>query len=211
MEKWFRVERFVEGGLEANCYLLNLENFSVVIDPCVSYQSVKRQTKYSKVIKGIFITHGHFDHFLELQSYIDNTDAVIYLHKKAVEKLNSSAKNCSKLCGYDLSFNLDLIKERVKVVNSDFEIENEIFKCAEWPGHTDCSISLMYQDFMFTGDFIFKRSIGRTDLYSGSDIMMKLSLEKFKSLKYDNFVIMSGHGKATDFNDELKNNPYLLR
>ena len=97
MDNWFRVERFVEGGLEANCYTISFEDFSCVIDPCVSYKSIIRQSKHLKEIKAIFITHGHFDHFLELQSYIDNTDAIIYLHKKAVEKLNSPAKNCSKL------------------------------------------------------------------------------------------------------------------
>lgn len=209
MEKWFRVEMFVEGGLEANCYLLSFEEFSIVIDPCVSLQSIKQKARHLKEIKGVFITHGHFDHFLELKSYIDGTNANIYLHKKAIEKLKSSVKNCSKLCGYDLSFDLDLISGRVITVNSDFEIEGYNIKCQEWPGHTDCCISFMYEDFMFTGDFIFKGSIGRTDLYTGNSVIMKLSLEKFKSLKLGDFCIMPGHDKTTSFVDEIKNNPYL--
>lgn len=211
MDKWFRVERFVEGGLEANCYTINFEDFSIVIDPCVSLQSIKRQARHLKEIKGIFITHGHFDHFLELKSYIDGTNAIIYLHKNAIEKLKSPVKNCSKLCGYDLSFDLNLISDRVRTVNSDFEIEGNLIKCQEWPGHTNCCISFMYEDFMFTGDFIFKGSIGRTDLYTGNDVMMKLSLEKFKNLKYDDIPIMPGHGKSSGFLYELKNNPYLLK
>ena len=211
MDKWFRVERFVEGGLEANCYTISFEDFSCVIDPCVNYKSIIRQSKHLKEIKAIFITHGHFDHFLELQSYIDNTKAFIYLHKKAVEKLNSPAKNCSKLCGYDLSFDLEKLRNRIITVENDFSIGDYNFKAIYFPGHTDCSIAFMYDDFMFTGDFIFASSIGRTDLYTGNSVSMKLSLEKFKDLKYDNFIIMPGHDKSSDFITELKKNPYLLK
>ena len=65
------------------------------------------------------------------------------------------------------------------------------------------------QEANVTGDFIFKGSIGRTDLYTGKSVIMKLSLEKFKSLKLGDFCIMPGHDKTTNFVDEIKNNPYL--
>lgn len=207
----YKIQSYVEGGLEANCYSISFPSFMVIVDPCVSYHTVKSKCQDFKEIKMVFITHGHFDHFLELQSYLDNTDALIYLHKNALEKLASPVKNCSKLCGYDLFFDLNTIKDRIKTVDNDFTFEGIEFACAYWPGHSNCCISLKYDEFMFVGDFIFKGSIGRTDLYSSDSVAMNLSLKRFKELKLGNFFICPGHGKTSEFAMEMKNNPYLLK
>ena len=82
------------------------------------------------------------------------------------------------------------------------------YEIIETPGHTFDSKTFYFKKInaMFTGDFIFKNSIGRTDL-GGNDNDMKKSLEDFK--KYDNnIVIFPGHGPSTILGEE-KNRFYL--
>ena len=79
------------------------------------------------------------------------------------------------------------------------------YEIIETPGHTFDSKTFYFKDIntMFTGDFIFKSSIGRTDL-GGSDKDMKLSIENFK--KYDdNIMIYPGHGPETTLGEEKIN------
>ena len=62
---------------------------------------------------------------------------------------------------------------------------------------------------MFTGDFLFKGTIGRTDLETGNIIIMKNSIEKIKKYS-DNIEIYPGHGNKTTLEYEKKHNLYLL-
>lgn len=77
-------------------------------------------------------------------------------------------------------------------------------------GHTNDSISFYFkeQNIMFTGDFIFEGTIGRTDLETGNIEEMKKSIKKIK--KYPlNTIIYPGHGNKTTLEKEIKTNPYL--
>ncbi|MDE5888767.1 MAG: MBL fold metallo-hydrolase [Bacilli bacterium] len=78
------------------------------------------------------------------------------------------------------------------------------FEIIETPGHTNESRTFYFKknNTMFTGDFIFKYSIGRTDL-GGSDSDMKSSLEMIKSYP-DETIIYPGHGPSTNLGDEKK-------
>ena len=98
-----------------------------------------------------------------------------------------------------------------KIEEKDYEINNFKFKIIKTLGHTDDSITFyFYEDnTMFTGDFLFKESIGRTDLPTGDNILMKQSLEKIK--KYPKEIkIYPGHGEDTTLEYELNYN-YFLR
>lgn len=78
------------------------------------------------------------------------------------------------------------------------------------PGHTSDSVTFIFSEynFMFTGDFLFKNSIGRTDLPTGDMEVMKTSINKI--LEYsDRYRVYPGHGEATSLRDEKDNNPFL--
>ena len=78
------------------------------------------------------------------------------------------------------------------------------YEIIETPGHTFDSKTFYFKKIntMFTGDFIFKSSIGRTDL-GGSDDDMKKSLDSFKEYQ-DNIIIYPGHGPSTTLGVEKK-------
>ncbi|MCL4415866.1 MAG: MBL fold metallo-hydrolase [Actinobacteria bacterium] len=79
------------------------------------------------------------------------------------------------------------------------------------PGHTPGSITIAYQDLLFTGDLLFKSSIGRTDLPGGDGNVIKRSLASLKKLKSLNpeFKVLPGHGESSMLDYEFKNNYFL--
>ena len=88
--------------------------------------------------------------------------------------------------------------------------ENFKFDIIETKGHTSDSISFYFKEEnkMFTGDFLFEGTIGRTDLDTGNIEEMKESIKKIK--QYPNrTTIYPGHGKETTLEKEIRTNPYF--
>lgn len=101
-----------------------------------------------------------------------------------------------------LEYSFDTIKDN-KLIIGNFH-----FKVMYNPGHSKDSISFIIDNHMFSGDFIFKEAIGRTDFPGGSLKEMVDSIKKFKKLN-KNYYIYPGHGEFTTYSDEMMNNPYL--
>ena len=200
------IKTFSSKSMGANCYIVSDGKNSIVIDPCVDYKLVKNYIVGE--LKGVFLTHGHFDHFDCIRSF-EVVDAPVYAHKNAFEKMEDANKNCSNLIGSPIEY---VVKEdKKKLINENVieDIFEEIdIKVLNFPGHTNCSLVYIIENNMFTGDFIFKRSIGRTDLYSASNSDMKKSLNTLNNIK-DNYVIHPGHGPQTTLYEEKENNYYL--
>lgn len=92
----------------------------------------------------------------------------------------------------------------------EFNVENFNFEIIHNPGHTSDSVTFYFKEenVMFVGDFIFKETIGRTDLETGNMIEMQKSINMIK--KYDdNIVIYPGHGESTTLEYEKLNNVYF--
>lgn len=192
-------------NMGTNCYGVSDGEKYVIIDPAVNYNEMDQLC--DGVIAGILITHGHFDHIEELQSYLDNTDIYIYGHKNALKKLQNSLLNCSCYFGNELLF---ACEERYICVeeSENIKILGENIKVLENFGHTNCSLSYIIGENMFCGDFIFAGSIGRTDLPTASYQQMKESLQVLKECDQD-YTLYPGHGPNTTINIEKKRNPYL--
>ncbi len=140
--------------------------------------------KYKQIIKkigdneliGIIVTHHHFDHVGALNDLLEYYDTKVYDVNNLEEK----------------EYNIDGFK----------------FNVIYTKGHTDDSITIYFKEekIMFVGDFIFKESIGRTDL-GGNNVDMKNSIDKIK--QYENVIIYPGHGDKTTLDYEKENNYYF--
>ena len=136
------------------------------------------------------------DNFNLINKYINNKNVVGVLithhHNDHIGALNEVLKF------YDLKENI------VNDIDFDFEI-------IKTPGHSSDSISYYFkkENFMFTGDFLFKDAIGRVDLPTGSSEEMIESL--YKIMDYpDNVQIYPGHGDKTILGREKKNFKYYI-
>ena len=92
-----------------------------------------------------------------------------------------------------------------------YNIDDFKFEVIYTKGHTNDSISFYFKEekVMFTGDFVFKNSIGRTDLETSSNEEMKKSIEKLKKYPKD-ITLYPGHGKETTLEEEIKTNPFFI-
>ncbi len=198
------IKRKVSRLMGTNCYSVSDGQNYVVIDPAVSFEEMDKISSGS--ICGVLITHGHFDHIDQLQSYLDSTDAAVYGHFQCFSKLQNSNLNCSNLLKNRIEFDL---KNRFIDVsdNQMIDLLNGIL-VKENPGHSDCSVSYIIEKNMFCGDFIFKGSVGRTDLYSGNLNEMLISIEKISKSDID-YNLYPGHGDSTTLYIERETNYYF--
>lgn len=102
-------------------------------------------------------------------------------------------------------FDKKLILDKNNLKEQEYNIDNFNFEVIYTPGHKEDSITIYFkkENIMFTGDFIFKDSIGRVDLNGGNIDDMINSLQKMK--KYNkNIIVYPGHGGETILGNELK-------
>ena len=97
-----------------------------------------------------------------------------------------------------------------KSEKKQYNIKNFKFEIIETKGHTNDSISFYFKEenIMFVGDFVFKESIGRTDLETGNNEEMKKSIKKIKTFPEET-TLYPGHGEETTLKNEIKYNPFF--
>ena len=90
------------------------------------------------------------------------------------------------------------------------KIDKFKFEILETSGHTDDSVTFYFpkEQIMFTGDFLFKGTIGRTDLPTGDNTKMHNSLKMIKKSP-DEITILPGHGEESTLENEKVNNIFL--
>lgn len=172
------VDSVITGVLDENCYIISKDNECLVVDPGSDYPLIKEKIGDKKVL-GILITHSHFDHVGALRNFL--TKRSIKIYKKS------------------------MVDE-----NEEIEIGPFKFKCFYTPGHAVDQIAFYFEEnnSLFSGDFIFKESIGRCDLPGGNLKDMKESIKVLKEFNNET-VIYPGHGESTTIGYELENNNYI--
>lgn len=188
-----KVERYISEAISENCYLLINQNSKkcVVVDPG---QDIEKFADYIKKyeIRYILLTHGHFDHIAGVNSLKEYTDAPVLIHKDDNDMISDPATNLSHLMGSDTIIKADTFVSDGEII--DFG-DNGI-KVIHTPGHTPGSVCYKCGDFLFSGDTVFKDSIGRTDLPCGDYYRLRESVERLMELS-DNISVYPGHGEMT--------------
>ena len=194
------------GFFKVNCYILSLESVNIIIDPGADFDIIKSSIE-ENCTKPDFIlnTHGHYDHIGAVQDIISSYKIPFYIHELEEPIITDPDKNISSFFGKnELSLKTyDLIK------NGDYNFFTDLgIDIINVPGHTPGSIMIKTGNFLFTGDLLFKGTIGRTDLPGGDQEEIKRSLARIKKMD-ERSIIYPGHGEATSLEYELKSNYYL--
>lgn len=97
-----------------------------------------------------------------------------------------------------------------KLTDTEYNINDFNFKIIKTPGHTSDSITFYFEkdNIMFVGDFVFKGTIGRTDLPTGNEVEMENSINKIKQFNKE-IKLYPGHGDITTIDDEIKYNYFF--
>jgi len=198
----------IVGSMEVNCYILASDRNSpaIIIDPGDDETKIRRVLEsYGLEPAFVINTHGHFDHI----GCDDKFAVPVYVHSQDEESLKDDRRNFSPFFGsnYKVKSEIKTLKDHEIVKLQDIELQ-----VIHTPGHTAGGISLLMKkpkdNILFTGDTLFCRGIGRTDLGGDEELLLRSIREKLLILP-DNTVIYPGHGPSSTIGDEKKNNPFL--
>ena len=201
-----QIKSYMVGHLGTNCYLVWDEESkeAMLIDPGAFADEIDSDIKEDELsLKYIVLTHGHFDHVMGVDKFLDKypnaeyiaSEADVYLLEKA--KPNRYLKNGDTIDLGELSF-----------------------KVLETPGHTkgglcyyiNSDVSLAGQHFsgiVITGDTLFNTSIGRTDMDGGNFNQLIGSIKNELFALPDDTLVLPGHMDPTTIGHEKKNNPFV--
>jgi glyoxylase-like metal-dependent hydrolase (beta-lactamase superfamily II) len=203
-----KVKKITSGALNVNCYVVYdlRTSRALIIDPGEDGDKVIFEIEKNALIPEILInTHAHFDHILSNDKICSKFKIPLAIHKNELALLSDSKKNGTDIFG---------ITGTIRKADVLFEDNQEVklsfisFKVIHTPGHTNGSICLLFDKFLFTGDTLFAGTIGRTDLITGSDVDMKRTLIKLKKLE-SSLIVYPGHGSTTTMANELRHNLYF--
>lgn len=212
-----RIQTFEVNPLHENCYVINDETKECVIIDCGALTETEQNAVIAYIneegLKPIHNlgTHGHLDHHFgdaailsafNLQPEVAEGDKVLMQHPREA---------ALQMLGMDL--NIDLPAGNLKLTeNEEVKFGSHTFKIIRTPGHSPGSVSFYCaeENVLFTGDTLFKGSIGRTDFLGGSMFQIISSLRELAQLP-DKTIVYPGHGPQTSIGFELAHNPYMDR
>ena len=198
------------GALGTNCYIVSCKrtNEAMIIDPGGNTSDIVSYVHAKKLrVKAIVDTHGHADHITANDDLRNLVDAKLYIHENDKEMLASAEKNLSLFIGRPIELRAAdaYLKDGDKL-----SIGELTFTVLETPGHTPGGISLYTdQGVVFSGDTLFRRSIGRSDFYGGD---YRTLLNSIKDVLYslpDDTVLLPGHMEPTTVAEEKRGNPFV--
>lgn len=197
------------GMLEANCYILYDEKNkdAIVIDPGGDGEYILTKLNEEKLnVRYIVLTHGHFDHIGAVRFLKEKTGGLVAIHKLDADNLTDGYKNLSHFMGIEsVQTKADVLLEH----GSTIEFGNVQCKIIHTPGHSEGSICILVPGAVFTGDTLFRGSIGRTDLPGGNHRELLNSIATYLLILDSNTVVYPGHGLKTTIGAEKESNPFL--
>jgi hydroxyacylglutathione hydrolase len=206
------VDAFPVGALQCNCSIVADPETkqALVIDPGDDPDRVLASLSENGLTAvGLVHTHAHLDHVGVSALLSRVTGAPLLLHEGDAP-LYGALEEQAALFGFDIeppgSVDRFLMHgERIACGGSSLEVIHT-------PGHTPGSLCFRMEGerpLLFSGDTLFRRSIGRTDLWGGSLPTIVSSIkERLFSLPGD-LRVLPGHGEATTIAEEARQNPFV--
>ena len=211
------IESFAAPMFATNCWIIapGANSECIIIDPGmpdVTHQVEAIIAEYGLKPVAVVATHGHLDHTFSIQPIADGYDIPVRIHSED-RRLLASPQYAH---GPEFMATLSALSfvEPQKVIemrNGDtFTLLDLSFTAIHAPGHTRGSVMFQINDeVLISGDVLFKGSIGRTDLPTGSHAQMMETLKNKVLPLSDDLRVLPGHGGETTIKWERKNNPYL--
>ncbi|KIU13712.1 MBL fold metallo-hydrolase [Mycolicibacterium llatzerense] len=211
---------FPAGMLQCNCYILAARAGSdaIIVDPGQRAMGRIREILDENRLtpSAVLLTHGHVDHIWSAQKVADIYGCPVYIHPEDRFMLTDPIKGFGPRLA-QLAFGV-LFSEPKQVVELDrdgdkLELGGITVTVDHTPGHTRGSVVFHVSDgpdeLVFTGDTLFKQSVGRTDLPGGSGRDLLDSIVTKLLVLDDATVVLPGHGPQTTIGAERRTNPFL--
>lgn len=196
------IETIVIPRFSTNCYIISDGEGALCIDPGGRAGDIyEALAKKGLSLEKIVLTHGHFDHITGVEELREKSGAPVLIHRLDAEYLTNPQKPFAR-AGREAPFRgADILLSEGDTIS----IGRAAFSVLHTPGHTQGSVCLFGEGVLFSGDTLFKETIGRHDFADQAD--MKASVKRLLALPPDTRVY-PGHFEATTIGHEREHNPY---
>jgi glyoxylase-like metal-dependent hydrolase (beta-lactamase superfamily II) len=199
----YTVHKIFPVGFAANCYLLTADGKNAVaIDPAQE-RILDQAEKLDLTIQAVLLTHGHFDHVGACNTLFKRG---VPIYCAAAEKELVTSED-SLYLQYDAPMPAfqpqATLKDGQKITLCGIP-----FTVLSTPGHTAGSVTYRAGDALFTGDTLFRGSVGRTDFPTGNSSQLVASVKKLYALDGD-LTVYTGHGEDTSLSFERRYNMFV--
>ena len=209
-----QVKFFSFSPVQENTYVLfNQSGNAIIIDPGCYFgaeQEMLKEFLKSKNLSPVQLmnTHCHLDHVFGVKWVNEEFGLELYIHPNEEIMLQFAPESGKK---WGLPFEnytgpLHFLHE-----GDIIKLDEDELKVIEAPGHSPGSICFYCeaQNFIISGDVLFRESIGRTDLPGGNHEQLIKNIKEKLLILPDETVVYSGHGMPTTIGYEKMNNPFL--
>ncbi len=187
----------------SNSYLITSMGECAVVDPSSPYRNEYGRVKY------VLLTHAHFDHMLDIASWVEEGGATVIVSPYDISALDDPYKNCSSLF---MMQDFKYSKGATPLGDGErLTLGDEVIELIATPGHTPGSTVYKIADATFVGDLVFSGGgYGRTDLPGGDFAELRASIDKL--LGFNGLIsLFTGHGEATTLQEYKKQYENFLR
>jgi len=206
------IDRAVVGELKTNVWMIEGPTGElIVIDPGAEPDTILEKIA-DRPVAAVMLTHGHFDHVSAADEVADEASSYLYMSQAELDTCPSLMRDIAERYGVS-----------VDVPNVDYKVhDGDIFDLAglkvevfHTPGHTQGSVGYLIspvdgsEHHYFSGDTLFARDIGRTDLLSGDPEAMEQSLERLATELSPETKVYPGHGPSTSIEREARANSHF--
>ena len=201
------------GAFGTNCYTVyNVDTReAIIIDPASNARFLSNMLVNQRLnCIGIFLTHGHIDHFEGLTELLElvGHKVPVYASAEEAEILGDPRMNLSSM----LSEQMVTVKPDVLLEDEQqLEILGTTITCKLVPGHTKGGMAYYFEEnkYLFSGDTLFCRSIGRSDFPTGNGIQLVDAIKEKLMVLPDDVTVYPGHNERTTIAKERDMNPFL--
>jgi len=185
------------GPLQENTYVVrdDATGLYAIVDPGCIGDDIRAEIGDRENLKLIMLTHGHPDHFHSAADYISEyPDALFVAPEKEKYLLNKGG--CP-------------VAGRYVTEGDTVSLGETEFSFIETPGHTEGGMCILTGKFMFSGDTLFRLSVGNTSFETGDWDTLESSIKNKLFTLDEDIVVYPGHGSPTTIGFEKKANPFV--